>query len=207
MKIGLAISGLDQLKALRKKMDQFPVAADTAGAAAANEVAEQVEIEAARDITQELNLPASYIRAKFLTRKAKRLGDIAIVAARKRPTRLARYAAEQITAPAPRAKGDTMRGIPAGRKQAGITVKVKRAGGRSKPIRDAFFLPLRAGKVDGGNGMGVFTRFGNKIEQEYGPSPDQLFRAWVAKHRPDIGGRLALAFRAHFARELRKLRK
>jgi len=207
MKIGMTISGLDQLKALRKKIQQFPVAADTAGAHAANDVAEQIEVEAARDITQELNLPASYIREKFLTRKAKRLGDVAIVAARKRPTRLARFAAEQITAPAPRAKGDAMRGIAAGRKQAGITVKVKRAGGRSKPIRDAFFLPLRAGKVDGGNGMGVFARAGDKISQEYGPSPDQLFRTWIKKHRPDIGARLAAAFRANFARQLKAGKK
>ena len=31
MKVGLSISGLDQLKSLRKKIAQFPVAADTAG--------------------------------------------------------------------------------------------------------------------------------------------------------------------------------
>lgn len=206
MKVGLSVSGLYQLKALRKKIEQFPVAADTAGAAAANEVVEQVEIEAARDITQELNLPASYIREKFLSRKAKRLGDVAIVAARKRAVRAARYAAEQITAPAPRAKGDALRGIQAGRKQAGVSIKVKRAGKRTK-IADGFLLPLRAGKQDGGNGFGIFTRLGDVVEQEYRVSPDQAFRAWIAKHRPDIGGRLAVAFRAHFARELRKLRK
>lgn len=207
MKVGLSVSGLDQLKALRKKIEKFPAAADLAAVAAANDVVEQVEIAASRDITQELNLPASYIREKFRVQRAKKSADLAIVGARKRPVRLARFAAEQITVAAPRAKGDVRRGIAAGRKQAGITVKVKRAGSRSKPLQGTFFMPLRAGKLDGGNGMGIFYRSGDKIGQDYGPSPDQLFRTWIDRERPDIARQLGVAFNARFARELNRLRK
>lgn len=207
MKVGMSILGTDKLRDLARTIRQFPAAAEAAGVGAANEVVEHVEVSAARDITQELNLPASYIREKFLVRRARRASEVAVVAARKRPVRLARFAVEQITVAAPRAKGDKLRGIPAGRKQAGVTVKVKRGGPRSKPMKSTFLMPLRAGKVDGGNGMGIFFRFGDDIGQDYGPSPDQLFRAWIAKRRPDIGNRLAIAFRGRLTRELRRLRK
>lgn len=242
MKIGLAISGLDQLKALRKKIQQFPVAAARASTKAANEVAAQVEVEAPRDITNEINLTPSYVHSKFRVRKATILRGVAIVSSRKRGTRLARFYPQQQTVSSPRAKGDDLRGISPGRKQAGVSVKVKRSGGR-KVIKGAFLIPLRAGKIDGGNGMGIFVREGDfshaqsimtkgvfpgryrwtkgveQTQQErsnastsgqlrhlYGPSVDQMFRGWILKNKPDIGARLAVAFRAHFARELRRLR-
>lgn len=206
MKFGLNIAGLDQLKSLRKKIERFPQQAAAASVRASNDVAKQIETEAVRDITQKLNLPASYIRDKFKTRYAKQAGDVIIIGARMRPVRLARYAAEQLTVAAKypnHAKGDPLRKIAAGRKQAGVSVKVLRSGAR-KAMKKAFLIPLRAGNVDGGNGFGLFEREGKQIVHRYALSPDQEFRSWIKAKRPEVSDRLARAFSARFAAELRK---
>lgn len=206
--IGLSIDGLDQLKSIADTYRRFPEAAAVAGREAANDVARTVITDASRDITQRYNLPASYIRDKFRLQLAT-TNDIAIVAAQRRTINLSRFEANQITAPAPRAKGDARRKISKGRKQAGVSVKVLRAGAR-KTMQGAFLIPLRAGSESGGNGMGLFVRIGparNNIKRLAGPAPYQVFSAWVKEHRPDINAQLARAWQSRIQREIQRGRK
>jgi hypothetical protein len=204
----ISVQGLSQLKAFNKTLQKYPIQAAKAGVDAINDVAETVITRASRDITQRYNLPASYIREKFRLQKSTRADVPAIVAARIRSTRLARFDALQLTAAAPRAKGDQRRGIGAGRKQAGASVKVLRGGSR-KQIKRAFFMPLRAGKAAGGNGMGLFIREGggSQLKHLYGISAHQAFRGWLARKSPDITSLLANTFQKRLVNELTKGKK
>lgn len=203
--IGLGIQGIEQITNLAAAVLAYPNSAATAGREAANDVARTVITDASRDISQRYNLPASYIRDKFRLQLAT-TNDIAIVAAQRRTINLSRFEANQLTAPAPRAKGDARRKIGKGRKQAGVSVKVLRAGAR-KAMPGAFLVPLLAGSESGGNGMGLFVRIGpgrNNIKRLAGPAPYQVFSAWVKEHRPDIKTQLANAWQSRIQREIRR---
>lgn len=99
---------------------------------------------------------------------------------------LSRYMVGYETAPAPRAKGSTTKGIPAGQKQAGVKVEVSR--GKVKTLKNAFTMPLRAGGTAGGNGIGVFTRsrYG-VVRHRYGPAVYQLFRVAAGELEESVG--------------------
>lgn len=152
-------TGFDKLKKAAAGVRAVPEAVERAQFRSLNTVAERLSVQARRDIGAEMNLTATYIREQMKLLKAARGKMVAVIKVRRRPVRLARYGAKQLTRSAPRAKGDPRRGIAARRKQAGVSVAVKR-GGR-KALRGAFMLPLRAGRADGGNGMGVFIREGS----------------------------------------------
>lgn len=203
MKTVMTIEGASRLGHLAKTIGRYPKQAAVAARLAANDVAESVITRAARDITDRYNLPAHYIREKFAIRPAKNIGQPAVVAAKIRGTSLSRFAANQLTAPAPAARGDKLRAIAAGRKQSGVSVKVLRRGQR-KNLTGAFMLPRLAGKEAGGNGMGVFVRAGSRIKHLYSVSPHQAFRGWLAQRRPNISAMHAKAFAARLAREIRK---
>jgi hypothetical protein len=225
MKISLKVSGLDGLKNLAAQIKRYPAQAAEAGTQAANDVAGTVVTRASQDLTQRYNLSTSYIRSKFQLRLARRFDEAAVVAARKSGLPLARYAAQQITVAAPRAKGDASRGIAAGRKQAGVSFKVRRSGARHT-IRRAFLMPLKAGSSQGGNGLGIFWRDDGGFEQSmveeeitwdgkkgvqkgkarhlYGVSPHQGYRYWIKQNSPAVPDLLAKAFAARLAQQLRK---
>lgn len=201
----MRISGFEGLKDAADKLRAQPEIVRRAAIGAANDVARDIMNQASRDISQRYNLPAGYIKDKIEFRPAGEDG-VAIVAARKRFTRLARFDARQHTAPAPRAKGDPRRKIQKGRKQAGVSVKVMRSEGRDL-LKEAFFLPLRAGKEAGANGMGMFERLSSgRLKHLYGPSPFQSLRWWANAHRPEIPARIASALNARLARERRRVR-
>lgn len=202
MKISLTLSGADQLKNLAAKIKQYPAQAALAGVAAANDVSETVITSASNNIASRYNLPASYVRERFKLYRAIN-GQPAIVGARKRSTRLDRFAAQQLTTAAPRAKGDPRRGIAPGRKQAGVSVHVNRTKGR-KSMPGSFFIPLRAGKTDGAGGMGVFWRYGDDIELMYGPSIHGSYSFWIQEKHPNISAQLAKAFTARLTEQLRR---
>jgi hypothetical protein len=182
-----------------------------------NKVAERTATRAKREIVTQVNLKASYVAERLHVTKATPERPAAIIKARVRHTTLSTYGAKQITRAAKGAKGDLFRGIPAGRKQGGISVSIS-AGGNRKIMRGAFLIPLRAGKVEGGNGMGIFIRVGSARNQRdlvaqeiytskgsrhpgrvesgdvrhlYGPSVDQVFRGVVTKIIPDVHAELA----------------
>ena len=146
-----------------------------------NKVADKWKTRSRREITSRVRLTPSYVRERMAVQHATPSSLTAIIKARVRGTRLATYGAKQLTRAAKTAKGDAIRAIPAGKKQAGVSVGVKRDRGRSK-MRGAFMVPLKRGKeVAGSNGMGVFLRIGKgrkDIKHLYGPSVDQAFR-WV----------------------------
>lgn len=203
MKVNIAVDGAKALKKMARDIERYPAQSARAGLAAVNDVASTVMTAASRDISQRYNLPATYTREQFTQRPATTANPTAVIAARKRGTRLARFEANQITAAAKRAKGDNSRGIAHGRKQAGISIKVKRQGAR-QTLKHAFFLPLRAGKVDGGNGMGIFTHEGSRLKHHYGISPSQAYAGWIREHRPNISASLAKAYAARLQAEIRR---
>ncbi len=238
---------------------QLEAAANEIGLAAAviqrtayrslNAVAAKAMTRTRREIVSQVNLTQSYVRERISLRKASPGAMTAVVSARKRATRLATYAARQVTkavkapknlSPEARAKymaklkGDKLRGIAAGRKQAGIAVSVKRGGGR-KIMAGGFMIPLRAGKADGANGMGVFIRTGGArnardvVAQEiytgkgsrrpravesgdvrhlYGPSVDQVMNGVIDDIAPDVQAELEAALlrqaRYEFGKALKK---
>ena len=159
---------------------------------AINGVAAKAFTRSRREIGKPVNLSASYIRERMSLSKANSSHLVASIKARQRPTRLATFAAKQLSRRANSSNGDALRNIQKGRRQAGISVAVKRGGGRKK-MPGAFFVPLRSGKVAAVNGMGVFIRTGSgkkDIKHLYGPSVDQLFRGVIDDVAPDVQAEL-----------------
>lgn len=203
MKLGF--EGEKALRSVSAQVRAIPEASQRAAYRSVNSVLARVNTQARRDIAGDINLTQAYIRDQMRLTKASPRSLVAIVKVRRRPVRLARFSAKQLTQAAARARGDTRRGIPAGRKQAGVSVAVSRGGGR-RVMRSAFLIPLRAGSDPGGNGMGVFVRTGpgeKDIRHLYGPSPDQLFRRWRREKAPDIQKMLTEAYASQLRYEIR----
>lgn len=201
--MNISISGIADVVSMARQIKRYPAAVEMAGKSAVKATARTVVTAAPRDISQRYNYPASYARGNFsITFSAS--GDSAVVSARRRGVRLARFDANQLTSAAARAKGDRSRKIAPGRKQAGVSVNVLRGGSR-KAIRKGFFIPLRAGKAGGGNGQGLFLREPDgSLKHLYGVSPHQAYRAWLVKHQKDISEMLAKLWSAHLSAALRK---
>ena len=195
MKIEIAESSLREMRHIARNLDDAGKTIATAQYRAINQVAAKTMTRARRAITSQVRLSASYVRERMTLQRANREKPSAVIRARQRPTRLATYGAAQLTRVAAEAGGDALRGIPAGRKQAGVSVGVKKSGGRKK-MRGAFLVPLRAGNVGGGNGLGVFVRTGparRDIKHLYGPSVDQLFNGVAETLTPEIETELEAA--------------
>lgn len=208
----MKIDGLEALKGAAKRLRDIPAASARAAFRSVNSVTAKLSTESRRDIGAEINLTQAYIKSLQTVVPATSARPVAYIKMRMRAIRMARFQAKQLTVRAAnpkRAKGDRRRGIPAGKKQAGVAVKILRKGGRSSR-KAGFLIPLRSGNTDGGNGMGVFVRTGpgkGQIKHKYGPSPDQLFTRWIKTTRPNIGRLLADAYRSQLRFELTGARK
>lgn len=203
----MKITGTDKLAKLSARVRDVPKAGERALFRAINTTAAKVQTMAVRSITSQLALQSSYVRGLFRIAKASPGRLEAIVAARRRPVRLARFGARQLTRAAKRARGDASRGISPGRKASGVSVKVTKAGG-TKRMPKAFLLPLRAGEQAGGNGDGIFVRLpSGELKHLYGPSPDQVFRRWRRDEAPSIQLMLAQAYASQLRFELTGSRK
>lgn len=203
----MKITGTDKLAKLAARVRSVPAVGERAMFRAINSTAAKVQTMAIKDITSQLALQTSYVRELFSVKQAGPGKLFAVVGARRRAIRLARFGAKQLTRSAKRAKGDAMRGIPAGRAAAGVSVKVTK-GGSTRKMRKAFLLPLRAGNAAGGNGMGVFVRLpGGELKHLYGPSPDQVFRRWCREQAPNVSLMLAQAYASQLRYELTGGRK
>lgn len=160
-----------------------------ATAHAINYAAKRVRTEGSKRIRAQVNLPAKYVNENLAVRRfATPDKPEAIISGRVRATRLARYNAKGLTAHAPYGrKGDALRGIPAGRKHAGVSVRVKK--GAAKKMRKGILIPLQRGRRgakenawidEGGDKLfGIFIRTGKgkkDLKHLYGPSVDQLWR-------------------------------
>lgn len=184
-----------QFRQARRYLEGTTKALDKARYRAVNRVAAKTRTAASREIRAQVRLPAAYVNENLtITQKATLTSAVAVISGRRRPTRLARYGAKQLArAATARARGDQLRGIPAGRRQAGVSVSVSRRGSRQK-MRGAFLLPLR-----NSNMMGIFLRTGRgpkDIEHRYGPSVDQVFRGVRKSLEPSIRGDLAAEYRS-----------
>lgn len=163
---------------------------------ATNRVANKTRTAANKEIRNRVRLKSAYVNQHLrLFRKATNEKPVAIITARRRPTRLARYGAKQLVKPAKsnRARGDASRGIPAGKRQAGVSVLVNRSGSRRR-MRKAFLVPLRNTGLEG-----VFIRDGggkNDIRHLYGPSVDQLFKSVRQDLKPLIRRELVKEYKA-----------
>lgn len=200
----LKVTGIKELKAAAQRIRSLPEVANRAAYRAANAVAEKAMTQARRDIAAEINLPQGYIREQMSLVKASPGTLTAEIRVRMRAVRLARFAMRQMSAKAKGARGDALRGISKGRKQAGVSVKVGRKEGR-KRMPGAFLLPLRSGLEPGGNGMGVFVRTGkgrDAVKHLYGPSPAQLFARWRYDNREELQRQLVKSFREQLRYEL-----
>lgn len=173
---------------------------------AINKVASKAVTRSRREIVSRVNLTQTYVRERMELRPATPRRPEAFVVARVRHTRLATYGAKQVTVAAKRAKGDKLRGIGAGRKQAGVMVGVTRAKGKRR-MPGAFLVPLRAGKAGGLNGMGVFIREGKRIRHLYGPSVDQVFRGILPALQQQVADDLEKAVLEQTEYEVRKALK
>ena len=205
----LKIDGLQAVANLAAAARATPDAVQRAAYRSINQVATKVQTDAVRTVASQLNLTVAYVRDKFALEKASRQNLLAVVKAGMRPIGLERFSATQLVAKAARAKGDVSRAIPAGRKQAGVSVKVSKTGARKK-MPGAFLIPMRAGTEAGGNGKGVFIRTGKgrgDIKHLYGPSPDQLFSRYREENLPDIQRMLADAYASQLRFELKGTRK
>jgi hypothetical protein len=147
-----------------------------------NQVAERTYNLAREKITTGINLSDDYLKRRFTVRKATPSNPTATITALGNPgsmTPLGRYDARMVLVPKkdPRNRGKGKLPLN-GNRQRGVTVEVARS--RPVTLLFAFAQPLRAGNVDGGNGLGVFvrSRYG-ELRHTYGPQVYQMFRTQI----------------------------
>lgn len=135
----------------------------------------------ARDrMNNDINLADDYLRSKMSLDKATRGTPEATITARSAGTTLGRFDAKPVVVDAKgdpsNLKGNRALGIAPGKKQAGVTVRVRRSGVNDNFTPRGYILPLRAGSEAGANGWGVFARRKTGTQKHrYGPAVYQLF--------------------------------
>lgn len=197
------------LQALANDLGLMPAAIDRALANVLNELAPQVMQRAQRKIVSRVKLSPAYIEDRMSWSKATVTRPVAIIKSRERATRLATFMAQQRIIGATSkagAKGDPLRGIPPKFKQAGVYTGIK--PGSNMLLKHAFLMPLRAGSVAGGNGMGIFVHTGpgkKDIRQLYGPSVNQLFRGVSEEMQEPVLQEMEDALRASIIAEMNRI--
>lgn len=194
------VEGLDDLK----NFGQIKPAIRLAAARAINKTSRDGRVEIARDIRDQVKLPASYVapsqKRLYVSQMATQQQLEGRITARTRATSLARF----------------VQGTP----QRGQGVRVEVAPGRSRYMKRAFLIKLRSGKSDIDTkfnmGLAIRLRPGESLRNKanvrrmekglyllYGPSVDQIFRAndgsGVAN---DIAPSLAVRLEREFLRLL-----
>jgi hypothetical protein len=192
----ITLDGLDAIPALIARFAALPEDVAKAKEAALNDAAQRIQDSFVSDLVASVGLDAAYVRGLMKITRATRERHIALISARKRGVRLARYDAQQRTQPAKiRARGDKRRAIGPGLKQAGVQVTVKR--GRAKVMPKAFLMPLKGAGL-----WGVFVRLGRRpkdVKHLHSLSPDQAFRHYITRQGPQLSDVLMARFRAHLA--------
>lgn len=200
---------IDGVEGVVESLGIIPERSTLAAKRAINKTASKARTLGVKEIRDNVALKAKYVRDRIRIREATVEHLEATVSARKRPSLLSRYGAKQLTQKAQRAKGDPSRGIPAGRKQAGVSVRVK-SGGRRKKMRGAFLIKLKAGKVNQAGAIGLAIRTGNgkdDYEVKYGPSIDQAWRFAIPKVREGLKGVFRQNMEHELSYELRRSRR
>lgn len=215
MSFSVSIHGLD---AIRTQFANAPQAVERAAMRSINAVAAKVRTQASKDIRQRYALTAQTVDKYLVLRKASPTKLEARIIGQKRGILLSpkNYGAKQLSKPVKhpkRSTGDARRGIPAGRKQGGVSYRVLRRGG-NRFVEEYFMIPIRAGTADGGNGWAVVKRIaggragGNRpwkqvFEVQYRVSTHQAFEHLRPGYVEKLPADLEVAFRKQLQHELR----
>lgn len=195
MSYGVTIEGLANLKSMDDVKDNIGISA----VRAINKTAERARARSATEIRQQVAFSAQYLAPSggrlTVTKQATRADLSSVITGRDRPTSLARFSS-----------GGATRG-------AGVRVEV--APGRSRYMKRAFLIKLRAGtgSVESKFNMGLAIRLraGETIQNKkkavkmekglyllYGPSVAQVFRT-VSQ---DIAPAMAQFLEGEFIRQV-----
>jgi hypothetical protein len=192
----------DALADLSRYIDTLPGVSRRAARLAINDVATGKGMTLLRKlINNQVNFPSGYVNNTRLSVKRKATDQLleAVIAARMRPTSLARFAPGQ---------------TPENTRRSGVRVQVKGGG---KLIKQAFLMRLKAGKAlsDENFNMGLAVRLKpgeqipNKTKQLhiesnlyllYGPSVDQVFSGVADEAAPELADEVETEFLRQFAR-------
>ena len=100
--------------------------------------------------------------------------------------------------------GDATRGIPAGKKQAGIAATIK-AGGSSSHFAHVFFMPAVRPGQDGSKFVTMSRpKGGGKAKAKYGPSIDQVVKRNWFFDEDEITGKLEESIMSEVTTEITK---
>ncbi|PWG61771.1 phage tail protein [Spiribacter halobius] len=191
------------LKQVARRFDRTERQTRRAAKLAINDTVRKMRTLGSREIRKQVALKASYVKKHLNVQLATERSLFGRVYATRRPVLLSRFGAKQLTRKASGAAGDPSRSIPAGRKQAGVSVRVK-AGGSRKKMRGAFFIRLKRGPYRGEGATGLAIRTGpgrDAIDVKHGPSVDQVWRDVRDNIQPQADENLAREMR----RQLRRL--
>lgn len=163
----LVVEGMASLE----DIDNLPEQIVRRAQQAINRTADRTRTSSDREIRNDLNFPAQYLRERLSVTKRAGAGSLeAVIAGRDRPTSLARFV--------------TNRSRAAGK--AGLSVRV--AAGASKSMPGAFLMNLRNGNLGlavrlkpgaslrNSRGAKRFSNADGSLYLLYGPSVDQAFR-------------------------------
>lgn len=155
-----------------------------------------------RRMVSQVNLDAAYIQQHIGVKYAstqKLEASITAYGDNAFETPLSRYPNQLILAPRkttghrknPRRPYTGVLKLPEGMKQKAVQVNVSKEGGGATLLY-AFMQPLLAGRVAGGNGLGIFARdrSGKKIHR-YGPAVYQMFKIMLPTMLDDVADQLS----------------
>jgi len=198
---------IEGLAELRSSLGRSGRVSRKAARLAINDTARRMRSAGSKAIRQQVNLKAKYVNERLeVSKPATDKSLTAVISGRKRNTLLYRYGAKILTRKAKhpeRSEGFPALGIPAGRKLAGVSVKVKKGGARKK-MRGAFIA--RGLKKSGASAVaiplpGKYTTGNRRFEALYGPSVHQVWTDVREELAPEAEKRLS----AEFRRQLKRL--
>ncbi|WP_022949520.1 phage tail protein [Methylohalobius crimeensis] len=195
------------LKQATRRARAIPKALDKARLRSVNKAATESRKQSSKLVRADVNLKARDVNKRLEVKRANKSRPHAKLIARSRPMLLSRFGARVLTRRVKhpsRSKGFPKYGIPAGRKFAGVSLKVKRAGSRKK-MRGGFFIEL---KGSGATGLAVRTGKGRDAYRVlYGPSVRDVVEWNEDEIEAYILDRIGEHFAENLTRELDKVNR
>lgn len=159
-----------------------------------------------------INLSHDYLKRKMEVTKATPSKPVASIFTVGSEVGLRNYDAKMVIVPRKTTRPNRNQGklgIAQGMKQVAVNIEVP--VGAPEDFDKAFMLPLRRGRIDGGNGLGVFTRApgAKKPRVMLGPAVYQLFKyqlegTVLGKTEEWLAAELAMQLEAEMERVLSK---
>lgn len=211
---------VDLVQGLAKDLENTTANISAGVAEGVNITALAVRTESVSKVTQQVNLKQNYVDPKIkIDKTASATDPTAVIGAPIRGALLTNFDAQQLTVsnvwtaamyaevfgslkqeirPNPKApkmpwtprKGDPLRKIAAGRKQAGISAAIKVVSG-SKELAHVFLIPGSRPGQDGSKFVSMSRpKGGGKAKAKYGPSIDQVVKGVWRDSETDIADTL-----------------